>query len=157
MARCTIHHIRLILKKGGFCGFVVVVVFKCMCKSEYVLWHGASFSFQTSRRRACKILGEHPVLQALKPQLVLRVICMLILLLFSICPTCICAKTIMLLCWKIKCCLCALPFSIGFSWTTKVFWDKWHSKRVWSWFLHIPSNPEIVMNHSHSWFTHCYS
>lgn len=156
MARCTIHHIRLILKKGGFCGFVVVVVFKCMCKSEYVLWHGASFSFQTSRRRACKILCEHPVLQALKPQLVLRVICMLILLLFSICPTSFVQR------WSCSCAgklsvVSALPFSIGFSWTTKVFWDKWHSKRVWSWFLHIPSNPEIVMNHSHSWITHCYS
>lgn len=79
-------------------------------------------------RQASRILCEHPALQALKHQLVHGVICMLILLLFSTHPTCICAKKITLLCRKVKCCLCALPFSVGFSWTMRAFWDKWLSK-----------------------------
>lgn len=108
-------------------------------------------------KHASKILCEHPALQALKHQLVHGVICMLILLLFSTHPTYICAKKIAVLCRKVKCCLCALPFSLGSSWTIKAFWDKWHSKRIQSWFPCIPSNPEIVMKRSHSWITHCYS
>lgn len=53
--------------------------------------------------------------------------------------------------------LCVLPFSTGISWTITAFWDKWHSKKIQSWFPHIPSNPEIAMIRSHSQITHSYS
>lgn len=122
MARCAIQHTRLILRK-------VVFIWRACAKVN--MYFGtepvSAFKFPGDRH-ASRILCEHPALQALKHQLVHGVICMLILLLFSTHPTCICAKKITLLCRKVKCCLCALPFRVGFSWTIKAFWDKWLSK-----------------------------
>lgn len=124
MARCAIQHIRLILRK-------VVFFFLCRACAKVNMYFGtepvSAFKFPGDRL-ASRILCEHPALQAFKHQLVHGVICMLILLLFSTHPTCICAKKIILLRWKVKCCLCALPFRVGFSWTIKAFWDKWLSK-----------------------------
>lgn len=156
-ARCAIQRVRLMLRKSF--GFDVVFFLSACVKVNMYLGPEPVSAFRLpGDKHASEILCEHPALRALKHQLVHGVICMLILLLFSTHPTCICAKKITLLCRKVKCFLCALPFSIGFSWTITAFWDKWHSKRIQSWFPHIPSNnPEIVMNCSHSWITHCYS
>lgn len=113
-ARCAIQRVRLMLRKSfGFVGFFFLSA--CVKVNMYLGPEPVSAFRLPGDKHASEILCEHPALRALKHQLVHGVICMLILLLFSTHPTCICAKKITLLCRKVKCFLCALPFSIGFS------------------------------------------